>query len=353
MPGAVAIFPARCAGETNVLAGLRPEHPRLIATAADWQNLPARRQSDAALAALLAKIELQARAELNDSPVVYKKQGRRLLAVSRETLRRELLWSGAFRLTGDRAFAERAEKELLNLGAVSGLEPVAFSRRGGNDGGVCVRLRLALRPAPAGTRAVIRNAILEKGLRPGLRPNGWQARHNNWNQVCFGGLTLGALAIADEEPEMARELLDPARRDNLERPPALRARRHLSRRPGLLGLRHDLPSADDFRAAIRAGHGLGFVRQSGFLDSAAALELCGPAGNAVQFFRQPRRRGFSPRCFGLRTGCISRDFFVFRNHILPACRHAKGQPALPKMPGCRCCHLDRRPRRQFRRPSCR
>ena len=64
-------------------------------------------------------------------------------------------------------------------------------------------------------RAKIRAAIVEKGLRPALdaaaAQNGWQTTENNWNQVCFGGLVLGALAVGDEEPEIAGRILTRAR----------------------------------------------------------------------------------------------------------------------------------------------
>jgi hypothetical protein len=66
-------------------------------------------------------------------------------------------------------------------------------------------------------RALLRRAIVEKGLNAGLpiyeRRPGWNDRGfwvvspHNWNQVCNGGLTLGALAVADEEPEKSRKIL--------------------------------------------------------------------------------------------------------------------------------------------------
>jgi hypothetical protein len=60
-------------------------------------------------------------------------------------------------------------------------------------------------------RDAIRRAIVEKGLRPAeaaYRKRAWwtQARHN-WNQVCNGGIALGALAIAEDEPRLAAYLL--------------------------------------------------------------------------------------------------------------------------------------------------
>ena len=61
-------------------------------------------------------------------------------------------------------------------------------------------------------RAMIREAIVRNGLQPGLaglRPKGHLTTlHNNWVQVCHGGLTFGALALADEEPAVARAVVE-------------------------------------------------------------------------------------------------------------------------------------------------
>ncbi|MCX5655526.1 MAG: heparinase II/III family protein, partial [Planctomycetota bacterium] len=63
-------------------------------------------------------------------------------------------------------------------------------------------------------RATVRKALMEKGLGPGLKSYrgtgkfGWWTRaHHNWSQVCNGGLAVGALAVSDEEPAAAREVL--------------------------------------------------------------------------------------------------------------------------------------------------
>jgi hypothetical protein len=64
-------------------------------------------------------------------------------------------------------------------------------------------------------RVIIRTAIVEKGLKPGLdvyaSGKGFPRNTNNWNQVCNGGLTVGALAIADQQPEIARKVIEAAR----------------------------------------------------------------------------------------------------------------------------------------------
>jgi hypothetical protein len=52
--------------------------------------------------------------------------------------------------------------------------------------------------------------MIEKGLRRGReayegkeRWTWWTQSHHNWNQVCNGGMILGALAVAEEEPELS------------------------------------------------------------------------------------------------------------------------------------------------------
>lgn len=72
-------------------------------------------------------------------------------------------------------------------------------------------------------RAVLRDAIVRHGLLPGLAvyrgtadgdgtSQRWHRREHNWNIVCNSGLTLGALAVAESEPELAAEILDRAQR---------------------------------------------------------------------------------------------------------------------------------------------
>ena len=65
---------------------------------------------------------------------------------------------------------------------------------------------------------------MHNGLEPGLaffehrHPPGavgphafwWSDVDHNWNQVCSGGLTVGALAVADVEPALARAIVDHA-----------------------------------------------------------------------------------------------------------------------------------------------
>jgi hypothetical protein len=58
-------------------------------------------------------------------------------------------------------------------------------------------------------REIIKTAILKHALEPGLsvHPDRFRNKTNNWNLICNGGLVISALAIADEEPEIAERII--------------------------------------------------------------------------------------------------------------------------------------------------
>ena len=197
------------------LAGLRTTHPRLIADAATWENLRARRATDPQFAALLAAIEREARSILPQPPAEYRKIGRRLLDVSRRVQRRTLALATAYYVTSDAAFLRRAEAEMLAAAAFADWNPSHFLDVAEMTAALALGYDWLHGDLAPEARAKIRTAIVEKGLRPALEAtasaNGWHTSENNWNQVCFGGVILGALAVGDEEPQIAGRILARAR----------------------------------------------------------------------------------------------------------------------------------------------
>ena len=74
----------------------------------------------------------------------------------------------------------------------------------------------------ADERALLLRALVKQALEPGLaaiESRAWWAveGRNNWTQVCLGGLTLAALAVADEEPGLAARVLQAVRGEGLAR----------------------------------------------------------------------------------------------------------------------------------------
>lgn len=204
--------------EADPLATLRPGHPRLLATAETWPRLRALFASDPQYRALAEAEIAAARARLDAPPPVRKLEGIRLLHVSRRVLADAVSLSFAYHITGERAFLATAERNLAAAAAFSDWNPSHFLDVAEMTAALALGYDWLHDELSSETRAAIRAAIAEKGVRPGLDPgaktNGWHTSSNNWNQVCLGGLTLGALAIAEDEPGLARRMLELLRRQH-------------------------------------------------------------------------------------------------------------------------------------------
>jgi len=306
------------AASPDILASLRPEHPRLLLTAGDWAGLRARRTNDDEVAAILTKTVTAARDCLTVLPLVYKKDGKRLLAVSREALRRIELWSFAYRLTGEKVFLDRAQTELLNIAAFKDWNPPHFLDAAEMTAAVAIGYDWLFDVLPVATRAAVRQAIVEKGIKPGLLPhNSWQTTANNWNQVCFGGLTLGALAIADENPEIARKLLTLARKNNLNGLKPYAPDGVYPEGPGYwnYGTTYQVLLLSALQTAL--GTDWNLTASPGFLASAAALvEQTGPTGRTFNFSDGGDSVAFNPALFWFAQKLNQPSLVCFQNQLL-------------------------------------
>lgn len=196
-------------------AKLHREHPRLLITESDWRNIRERRAREPEFAEICEGVVRRARAAAELPPIERKLTGRRLLYVSQEALRRVFLHVASFRLTSDRAFVEAARREMLAAADFSDWNPDHFLDTAELTAALAVGYDGLWDVLDIEARNRIRAAIRDLGLRPALEQKAsrffYRAR-NNWNQVCLGGLALGALAIAEDEPDLANRMLAEARR---------------------------------------------------------------------------------------------------------------------------------------------
>lgn len=207
-------LPAACrnlAGERTAPRAAWPDHPRLIATRADWQKLEQRRRADPELDAFVALLLERARADLKREPLERRLEGRRLLGVSREFIRRNLLWAFAFRVSGEGIFLDRARREMLSVAAFSDWHPEHYLDVAEMTAGMALGYDWLFDNLPADERLTIRRAIVTHGIAQARQGHKTFQLKNNWGQVCIGGMVLGALAIAEDEPELAADLLTAAR----------------------------------------------------------------------------------------------------------------------------------------------
>jgi hypothetical protein len=145
-------------------------------------------------------------------PVERIQIGRRLLDKSREALRRIFHLSYAWRMTGEQKYFDRCEKEMLAISKFSEWNPSHFLDVGEMTMAMAIGYDWLYPKLSEESKKAIREAIVYKGIYPSLDPkyNSWLRVTNNWNQVCNAGMTFGALAVAEDHPGLAENVIERA-----------------------------------------------------------------------------------------------------------------------------------------------
>ena len=185
-----------------------PPHPRLFLSDERLEQLRRKVDTDPMLDGIWRHIHRQADALLDEPAVEREQVGRRLLPISREVLKRVSYLAMSYKLTGKDSYAERAEKEMLAAAGFRDWNPDHFLDVAEMTAALAIGYDWLHEKLDAETRRTIREAIISKGLQTSFDHAGWWVTTtNNWSQVCHGGLTLGALAVFEHEPEIARRTI--------------------------------------------------------------------------------------------------------------------------------------------------
>ncbi len=208
--------PAAEPAARDALAGLVKAHPRLILTDARLAELKALHGRDAGLRRIVKDVLATADRELKRPVLKYEKRGPRLLHISRRLVDRTYALGVAWRWTGKREYFDKAVENLLAVCAFKDWNPSHFLDTAEMANGVGTGYDWLHRDLTEPARKALREGLIRNGLKPGLAAYktgryGWWARNAfNWNQVCNSGLIVGALAIAETDPEYARRILPAA-----------------------------------------------------------------------------------------------------------------------------------------------
>lgn len=201
---------ADTAGYTAVpLTGALPEHPRILLLKGEEAALMQQVLKEPVWASIHRGIITRCDSLITLPPLERIQTGRRLLFVSRECLRRVFQLSYAYRMTGEEKYLRRAEKELLAVSAFSDWNPSHFLDVAEMTMGVAIGYDWLFNALSGESRKTIREAIITKGLKPSLNEeyNRFLRAEHNWNQVCNAGMTYGALAIAEDDPWLAGDII--------------------------------------------------------------------------------------------------------------------------------------------------
>ena len=145
---------------------------------------------------------------------------------SRKAVQRIYTLALLYRLTSEQRWLDRALTEMLTAARMDDWNPAHWLDTAEMMNALATGYDWLYHALTPDQRGEIRQAIVEKGLREAeiaywdapenLRRDlpeqvAWWARNPfNWNNVCNGGIIIGALAVAEDVPELAEKLLKQA-----------------------------------------------------------------------------------------------------------------------------------------------
>lgn len=195
----------------NLFQNLSENHPRLFLTEERLEMLE-RRSADRALVALSTSLVREADRLLETEPTEFRIVGPRMLESCQQVGRRVASLALAFRISPDARYLERAKKELFAAAEFPHWNPDHFLDTAELCSAFAIGYDWLYDSLSGAERRQIRSALVEKGLKPGRdlqqQPAWWVSVNHNWNTVSNGGLAVGALAVAEDEPELAAAIVN-------------------------------------------------------------------------------------------------------------------------------------------------
>jgi hypothetical protein len=276
-------------------------YPRLFADAARWSVVRQQVTSDPVSRRIFTVVKDSADRLLAQPPVAYVDTGAFWHGPMRQAQGRILSLAMTYRITGDARFLTRAKLEMRTMAGLPNWYPQHFLDTAEGALGMATGLDWLHDALTPEEREQFTTTLVEKALKPGLRvaeERTWVSGNNNWTPVCHGGLVVAALAVAEREPSLARQIVD-------------RALKHMPRYAELyapVGAYSEGPDywaygtsfyallAESLRTAL--GTTAGLERAPGFLKTADyTLQMTAPSGLLFNFGDNGSGLGFEPILF--------------------------------------------------------
>jgi hypothetical protein len=190
---------------------LRKSQPRLVLNSDLEKLVKTKLKTDPVIQNMYKAIQANA-AAIQGKPLLERKlEGRRLLGVSREMLYRMNMLGMVYRIDKDEKVLKRINEEVIAVCNFTDWNPSHYLDVAEMSMAVAIALDWTAGKLPKTTIELAKNALIEKGIKPSWpesgRNPGWAFGHNNWNQVCNGGMIAASIAIAEKEPELAAKTI--------------------------------------------------------------------------------------------------------------------------------------------------
>lgn len=193
-----------------------PDHPRLLLFKGEEEVLKTQIKKSKILTDINNTIIKKADTFLNLPNNKREKIGRRILDISRDNLKRIFLLSYAYRMTGEKKYYIRAEKEMLSAASFEDWNPEHFLDVAEMTMALSIGYDWLYDRLSDKSKKIIRNAITEKGILPSLSERfnkQFIGVTHNWNQVCHAGLSYGAIAVWDSDKLLSNKIINRAIND--------------------------------------------------------------------------------------------------------------------------------------------
>ena len=190
-----------------------PQHPRILLLKGEEKALLKQVKKDSIWYDFHNRLIKHADELLPTTPNERIKTGMRLLSISGDNLRKIFLFSYAYRMTGQKKYFTRAEAEMLKAASFCDWNPSHFLDVAEMTMALAIGYDWLYKDLSPQSREIIRKAIVEKGLNEsfsGSKSNWWITCDHNWSQVCHGGMTYGALAVWDDDKDLAVKTINRA-----------------------------------------------------------------------------------------------------------------------------------------------
>ncbi|MEO7454452.1 MAG: heparinase II/III family protein [Fimbriimonadales bacterium] len=210
----LAILSLAAVAQAQVNMGaLKRGHPRIAFTEQDEQRIKNLMRSDDLLEKLVQRNNQLADRGIGLPTTKRQLIGPRMLDESRIAIERVVQQAMAYRMTGNRKYADRGIQEMMMAARFSDWNPSHFLDVGEMLTAMGIGYDWLYDAMSRSERDTIRSAIVDKGIKVAISQQGsreqmWMTGDNNWTSVVNGGLIVAALAIADEEPSLAKAVID-------------------------------------------------------------------------------------------------------------------------------------------------
>ena len=192
-------------------------HPRLLFTASEEEKLLQLIQSDPLAKRMKDFVIANADRLLSVPLIQYKLDDRgTMLSISRVYVQRLLTLSLAHRLTHEIQYASAVNRLIKHVCNFPDWNKSHYLDTAEMTAAVAIALDWLHDELPAETKMKAISCIKSRALDYAIKEyqqgnNGsWAKRETNWNVVCNAGMVLGALAVAEEYPNVAENIINNA-----------------------------------------------------------------------------------------------------------------------------------------------